>query len=150
WDSWRMPFDTDADWPKELQDAVTVYRQAWRAKMDDVNACIAENADPEELVDQPDVMKGVVRVSGPFTVEGVRPAELTLDTQGLLGGTAETLAGPNQELIVEQQNVNAYLRQMVHHLRVDGVTFLGNNHRRFARIEPLFETTTGSIVHAEG
>jgi adenine-specific DNA-methyltransferase len=32
--------------------------------MDEVNACIAANAELEELVDQPKVVRGVVRVSG--------------------------------------------------------------------------------------
>src|SRR2546427_781254 len=47
WGHWEVPFDTDPDWPKELQDAVTAYRQAWRTKMDEVNACIAANAEHE-------------------------------------------------------------------------------------------------------
>ncbi|HUT60219.1 MAG TPA: site-specific DNA-methyltransferase, partial [Phycisphaerae bacterium] len=54
WEHWEVPFDTDADWPKQLQEAVTEYRKAWRAKMDEVNACIAASAEPEELVDQPE------------------------------------------------------------------------------------------------
>lgn len=90
WEHWQVPFDTDPDWPKELADAVTAYRKAWRAKMDEVNACIAANAEQEELVDQPEVVKGVVRVSGPFTVEAVQPPELSLsdviDTLSPIGG----------------------------------------------------------------
>jgi hypothetical protein len=43
--------------------------------MDEVNACIAANAAQEELVDQPERDTKVLRVSGPFTVEGVIPAE---------------------------------------------------------------------------
>ncbi len=78
WEYWEVPFDTDPDWPAALQKAVTDYRAAWRAKMDEVNACIAANAEQEELVDQPETVPGV-RVSGPFTVEGVIPPELTGD-----------------------------------------------------------------------
>ena len=44
WEQWQVPFDTDPDWPKDLSRAVTDYRLAWRAKMDEVNACIAANA----------------------------------------------------------------------------------------------------------
>jgi adenine-specific DNA-methyltransferase len=79
WYHWEVPFDTDPDWPKALQDAVTGYRATWRTKMDEVNACIEANAEQEELVDQPEVRRGVVRVSGPFTVEAVQPQELSLD-----------------------------------------------------------------------
>jgi hypothetical protein len=39
--------------------------------MDEVNAAIEANADMEELVDQPLNAPGVVRVAGPFTMEGV-------------------------------------------------------------------------------
>ena len=78
WEHWSVPFDTDPDWPKACASAVTEYRKAWRAKMDEVNACIAANAEQEELVDQPEVVKGIVRVSGPFTVEAVQPAETSL------------------------------------------------------------------------
>ena len=145
---WTVPFDTDPDWPKALQDAVTAYRKAWRAKTDEVNQCIADNADQEELVDQPEVVNGVLRVSGPFTVEGVRPEELSLGEEGLFDPT------PNEfedgEAQVEVKNINAYLTLMVQHLRIDGLTFLGNKQRTFARLEPLFETQTGSIIHAEG
>ena len=53
WKEWEVPFDTDPDWPKELQEALIEYRKAWRQKMDEVNACISARADQEELVDQP-------------------------------------------------------------------------------------------------
>jgi hypothetical protein len=37
WKAWEVPFDTDPDWPKDLQipDGLS---PAWRAKMDEVNA----------------------------------------------------------------------------------------------------------------
>ena len=87
---WNLPFDIDPDWPKDLRDAVTAYRAAWRAKMDEVNACNQANAEPEELVDQPEARSGVVRVSGPFTVEAVQPQELSLDeAESPIGGAPE-------------------------------------------------------------
>src|SRR5919106_1834149 len=78
WEEWEVPFDADPDWPELLQEALRDYRQAWREKMDEVNACIAASADQEELADQPEIERGVVRVSGPFTVEAVQPAEESL------------------------------------------------------------------------
>jgi adenine-specific DNA-methyltransferase len=50
WEHWTVPFDTDFDWPTELFEAVAAYRRAWRARMDEVNACIAANAEQEELL----------------------------------------------------------------------------------------------------
>lgn len=152
WKEWEVPFDTDPDWPKPLQDALTDYRSAWRAKMDEVNACISENADMEELVDKPEPVNGVLRVSGPFTVEGVRPEELNLSDDGLFD------ASPNEDddeessdlAISNQQNLNAYLEKMVHLIRKDGLTFLNNRRRHFTQLDSLYDAATGTVLHAEG
>src|SRR5579871_5590421 len=79
WQHWEVPFDTDPEYPADLKKASEEYRAAWRAKMDEVNACIAANAEQEELVDQPEVDRKITRVSGPFTVEAVQPPEMSLD-----------------------------------------------------------------------
>ena len=119
--------------------------------MDEVNACIAANADQEELVDQPEVVKGVLRVSGPFTVEGVNPEELSLGEEGLFDGTPNEFEGAEDSADgYEVQNLHAYLDGMVRHIREDGLTFLNNQQRKFARVEPLFESATGTVLHAEG
>ena len=124
--------------------------------MDEVNACIAANADHEDLVDQPEVVNGVLRVSGPFTVEGVRPEELNLGEEGLFDGTPNTFEEDDAELAeaakADSRNQSAYLARMTQLLRADGVTFPDNQHRDFARIEPVFESTEsgGSLIHAEG
>lgn len=167
---WTVPFDTDADWPRELQEAVTAYRAAWRAKMDEVNACIAASAEQEELVDQPEVVRGIVRVSGPFTVEAVQPPEMTLGDnvdphtggEGLFAGDPDALpegfeprtlrvVEPRPEL--DTRNVSAYLDQMFRYLKADGVRFLNNKQMRWTRLEPLFEAGTAAAAagfHAEG
>lgn len=150
WYHWEVPFGTDPDWPTPLRDAVTSYRRAWRAKMDEVDACISANAEQEELFDQPEVVKGVVRVSGPFTVEGVRPEELSLGEKGLFDPTPNEFDDEPGAMDPRIVNLQAYLAKVVSGLRGDGVTFLGNNRKKFARIEPLFETATGSVIHAEG
>ena len=160
WYEWEVPFDTDEDWPEELQRAVTAFRKAWREKRDEVQACINANAPHEELVDDPHVTNDAVRVSGPFTVEGVMPAERALHEQSLFEGVPEHLTcdtrGRESAREVsrpeasELQNVSAYLHRMVKLLRDDGVTFPNNRHRAFARIEPLFEDGNGSGIHADG
>ena len=61
WQAWEVPFDTDPDWTETLQEALTDYRVAWRAKMDDVNKCIADASEGEELVDQPEVDRKRIR-----------------------------------------------------------------------------------------
>lgn len=161
WEHWQVPFDTDEAWPQELQTAVTDYREAWRAKMDEVNACIEANAEQEELVDQPVKMPGVVRVSGPFTVEAVQPPEMSLsdvtatfDGEGMFEGEPEALDSTFEVRVIEPlpemevKNTEAYLDQMIRLLRTDGVRFPNNKQMTFSRLEPLVGTDSG--LHAEG
>ena len=141
---WTVPFDADPDWPKELQTAVTGYRKAWRAKMDEVNACIAANATQEELIDQPEVVKGIVRVSGPFTVEAVQPLERSLGAmEGMFDGAPEEL-----EDTFDTKNVESYLDQMTRLLKLDGVRFPNNKEMAFSRLDRLTGQAGG--LHAEG
>ncbi len=160
WRHWQVPFDTDPDWPRALIDAVTAYRHAWRAKMDEVNECIAANADQEELVDQPQVVKGVTRVSGPFTVEAVQPPEMSLGDEQVFGFEGEpeemgTFDGGSVSVRMvetraelEAQNLDAYLDQMLRLLKTDGVRFPNNKQMKFSRLEPLFGNA--GFLHAEG
>jgi len=149
WHEWNVPFDVDGDWPESLRDALTAYRSAWRQKMDDVNACLAANAEIEEVLNRPETISGIVRVSGPFTVEGVRPEELSLGDNGLFDTTPNEAEG-DLEASDDADNSLTYLTQMVQHLRTDGLTFLGNQHRKFSSLDPLFEGGSGSLIHADG
>ncbi len=148
WEHWQVPFDADDAWPAELQQAVVAYRKAWRAKMDEVNDCIAKSADQEELVDQPQVVRNVTRVSGPFTVEGVIPEEMALTDEGIMDLT------PNEDddgdAAGEMQNIHAYLKGMVDAIRSDGLTFPNNKKGTFAEVTPLYEGGSFDAVHAEG
>lgn len=152
WREWEVPFDSDDAWPASLRDAVNDYRGAWRRKLDELDAAIASSAEQEELVDQPEIIKGIVRVSGPFTVEGVRPEELSLGEEGLFDGTPNEFEADESVLAAaaHQQNLQAYLERMVRLIRHDGLTFINNQHRKFSRVEPLFEAGTGTVLHAEG
>ncbi len=147
WYEWEAPFDTDPDWPEALQTALTAYRTAWRAKMDDVNAAIAANADNEELVDKPRIRKNVVRVSGPFTMEAVMPSELTLDEPSPMAGADEDLDGFAAESVADApQNTEAFLDKMLRLLAADGVRFPNNKVAVFSRLSPMGE----EFLHAEG
>ncbi|MBM3595507.1 MAG: hypothetical protein FJX31_06945 [Alphaproteobacteria bacterium] len=151
WYDWEVPFDTDPDWPKPLQDAVTAYRAAWRAKMDEVNTCISNNAEQEELVDQPEVVKGVVRVSGPFTVEGVIPEELSLTEDGAVTDLTPNEFEAEEKLDADrsrQQNAVAYIQRMIEKIRMDGVTFPNNKRMTFTKVESLVDGGEMSGVHA--
>ncbi len=134
WEEWEVPFDVDEVWPEALQEALLVYRKAWRAKMDEVNTCIAESAKQEELVDQPEIEKNLLRVSGPFTVESVQPPAQSLDSD------ATPIA-----LDTEPANAAAHLEQMYALLKTTGVDF-ENKKKKFARLDRLED----EVFHAEG
>ncbi len=152
WQEWEVPFDTDPDWPQPLQDALTAYRQAWRAKMDEVNACIEANAEQEELVDQPEIVKGVVRVTGPFTVESVRPLEDSLKGIGHeapdspIDGAPEELDDSFDLPERDVTNAASHIERMVALLRTDGLTFTGNKHLKFERLDGI----ESEFLHADG
>jgi len=141
WREWEVPFDADDEWPAGLRDALAAYRAAWRAKMDEVNAAIAANAEQEELVDQPEIVPGVVRVSGPFTVEAVMPAVEPLDAgESPIDGDhddLETFSDGAAAGGAEPANADAYLDRILRYLRSDGVRFPNNNVAAFARLDPL-------------
>jgi len=156
WEHWEIPFDTDPDWPKELQNTVTEYRNAWRTKMDEVNTCIEGAAKHEDLVDQPKIEKKIIRVSGPFSVESVQPPEISLDETspqeepGLFDGAPDELEDTFDSDIRQrdQQNAQTYIDSMIRLLRMDGVCFLDNRQMKFTRLEPIHGDAAG--IHAEG
>lgn len=168
WQEWEVPFDTDPDWPAALQEALTAYRKAWREKMDEVNACIKANAEQEELVDQPELLRGVVRVSGPFTVESVRPPENNPEpppAESPIGGAPEELDtfsgvkegsgsyGSQGSGSITAANAAGHIDRMLMLLREDGITFLGNKHvklKRLDRVDSTFLHAEGEFAHEDG
>lgn len=151
WREWEVPFDTDADWPQPLQAAVKAFREAWRAKMDEVNAAIAASAEQEELVDQPIVIKGVTRVTGPFTVESVRPPEISADPAKPDAADGSPIGGePAGNLPTfepeEERNLSAHVDRMLSLLKQDGITFLGNKHIKLERLD----RADHPMIHGEG
>jgi len=132
--------------------------------MDEVNACIKANAEPEELVDQPEVRRGVVRVSGPFSVEAVQPQEFSLDDGASpIGGVPEPdeetfdigkgeaampPAGIGEDREVDSKNADTYIGNMSRLLRLDGVRFPDNKEMKFTRLDPM--GARSATIHAEG
>lgn len=146
WKHWSLPFDTDPDWSDALIASVDAYLEAWRAKMTEVNECIATNAEQTELVDQPKIVKGVVRVSGPFTVEAVQPPELS---PGQLEEAESPIGGAPEELSTfDAKNAESYLDHMQQLLEMDGVRFPDNKEKAFSRLERVMGSD--GAIHAEG
>lgn len=167
WYEWEVPFDSDPEWPQPLRDALAEYRAAWRQKMDEVDTAISARAEQEELVDQPYVTKGVTRVSGPFTIEGVIPVEESIDLEepspvdefdaeldtfeeGSEGTQVTTFAGVEHLSHADKEpaNAEAYVDKMLRLLDQDGVLFTGTGNKtiKFDRLE-RYPTPE---FHAEG
>ena len=144
---WQVPFSINHEWPQLLSESITKYREIWFQMKTDLNNCIAENAEQIEIFDQPAIASGVIRVAGPFTVEGVRPEELSLDKNGELFDPTPNEFEVNDEQGSYAQNASAYLDRMLQLIRQDGVTFPNNEHRKFSFVERLEESD--SALHAE-
>jgi adenine-specific DNA-methyltransferase len=59
------------DWPDAAKDALRRFWELKRQKREEIDKNIQHNAPQETLYDQPKVVRGVVRVTGPFTVEAI-------------------------------------------------------------------------------
>ncbi len=142
-DHWDVPFDIDAEYPVSFGHAIEKYRAIWREKMTDVNSCILANAEQVELVDHPEIVRGVVRVSGPFTVEGVIPAEFNLDE-------SSPIESPYGELETFDIAANAvsFIDNLYSLLKREGVLFSGNKLKKFESLRSY--DGGGGIIHFEG
>ena len=146
WREWEVPFDSDPTWPEDLTEALTAYREAWRSKMVEVNDCIEANAESEELVDSPEVVRGTVRVAGPFTMEGVIALEEGPDTP--IGSAPDELEAFDSEQVgLIATNAEAHLDKVLRLLRATGVDFAGSARMKFKEMEPV---TGPTRIHAEG
>ena len=151
WREWEVPYDIDSDWPLALQQGVTAFREAWRLKMKEVNAAIAASAEQEELVNEPIVIKGVTRVTGPFTVESVRPPEVSADPTKPDAADGSPIGGaPATSLDTwapeEEKNLSAHVDRMLNLLRQDGITFIGNKHVKL----DCLDRADHPMIHGEG
>ncbi len=156
WKEWEVPFDTDEDWTNELKTSLNAYRATWREKIDEINAVIAANAEQEELVDKPEIIKNVVRVSGAFTVESVMPLETSLGVDQSLTDQApieepeseiETFEATQPVSFDATNNAESYLEKMMRLLIADGVRFPNNKVAKFMRLDFL---QGNEFLNAEG
>jgi len=136
---WEVPFDFPEDWPEAARKPFKAFREAKRAMQKEMDDSIARNSEQETLYDQPYVKRGVVRVSGPFTVEAIPPPSLEAMEETPIGGAPEVEGEPS---VTPTEHIETLIEQ----LRKDGVTFPDNKKMVFASL-----TGCGSgVIHAEG
>ncbi len=78
------------DWPPEAREALRRFWEAKRAKRREIDESIQRNAPQETLYDRPKVVRGLVRVSGPFTVEAIPVPAVEDPTQAPIPQFEET------------------------------------------------------------
>jgi len=71
WQEWEVPREEAKDWPEEAREAHRRFWELKRKKRQEIDESIRRNAPSEDLRDRPRIRRGVVRVSGPFTVEAI-------------------------------------------------------------------------------
>jgi adenine-specific DNA-methyltransferase len=99
---------------------------------------IAQNEphDKETLFDKPEIDRKKIRVSGPFTVEGIPQLYATERDEGQVV----------PETITQYGNAENHINTLIELLRKDGVTFPANKRMKFENFIPV----SGGFIHAEG
>ena len=120
-------------WPAAAAEALRRFWEAKRAKRQEIDASIQRNAPRETLYDRPKVVRGVVRVSGPFTVEAIPVPAVEDPTQAPI---------PQFEVQEAQERISDrggdYLTDMIGLLRQQGgVLFPGGKRMALENIRPL-------------
>ena len=122
-----------------------------------IRAIVAENAEQELLIDQPEIDRSVVRVTGPFTIEAVpapavRPITevmiqsqpVSLDEQPTLPGVGDLELQPKlqftEDVSVARFGETLRQRQWRDELLACGIRGKGGQRIQFARLEPLGAT----------
>jgi len=143
-------------------EAVPIHEAWWtarRQRQTEIDTSIARNADVEFLVDRPVMVKNVVRVAGPFTVDSLSPHRvLSADgddpfflaqleaaaDEGETISTTRFAVKPAEEIAVESDD---FVRVVLDNLKTAGVGNTKKNERlRFTALRPF----PGRYVNAEG
>jgi adenine-specific DNA-methyltransferase len=141
------------DWPDAAKDALRRFWERRRQKRKEIDESIQRNAPQETLYDQPKVVRGVVRVTGPFTVEAIPVPAVEDPTQAPIpqsedsvgaGSPASPDAGQPQRdaPTTEPGRINDrggdYLTMMIDLLRQQrSILFPHDKRLELAHIQPL-------------
>jgi len=148
WEEWEVPRDAEKGWPAEAKKAHKEWWALRRKRQQAIDDEIARAAPRERLFDQAEVERGVVRVSGPFTVEGIPFVALAEDVAPLAADArADDLArrrgrgdGPVADVAGD------HVATLVELLRRDGVTFPGG---KTLEVPGIRAVKSAGFLHAE-
>jgi adenine-specific DNA-methyltransferase len=121
------------DWSEDAKHALRRFWELKRAKRQEIDASIQRNAPQETLYDRPQVVRGKVRVSGPFTVEAIPVPTVEDPTQAPIPQLE-----PEEAQVRISDRGGDYLTTMINLLKKQGgVLFPGNKRLELADIRPL-------------
>lgn len=139
WREWEVPRETDEGWNQKTTKAHEEFWCLKRQKQKEIDDSIQRNAPQETLYNDPQPVKGVVRVSGPFTVEAIPPAYVEEEPTG---DDDEATPEPRYDT----HGAEAHIPTLIELLRKDGLTLKKKQRKQFATLTPR----SGGVLHAEG
>jgi len=136
-----MPPET---WRAKAKEALRLFWELKRKKRQEIDDSIQRNAPQEVLYDRPRVVRGVVRVTGPFTVEAIPvpavedPTEAPIPQFEDSVGVDPRVYPPTTEPGRISDRGGDYLTTMINLLKQQGgVLFPGGKKLELANIRPL-------------
>ncbi|RLG20546.1 site-specific DNA-methyltransferase, partial [Candidatus Micrarchaeota archaeon] len=141
WKEWEVPREAEESWSKEAEEAHERFWNLKREKRREIDESIKRNAQKETLYDRPKVKRGVVRVSGPFTVEAIPVPAVEDPTQTPIPKFEEEV-----HTRVSDRGGN-FLTTLLNLLKQQGgILFPGGRKMEVQNLRPL----NVGMLHAEG
>jgi len=142
-ETWSVPRSLGDGWSETARRLHEAFWKAKTARQAEIDTSMSRNADVEYLHDRPYAQKGVVRVTGPFTVESLSPHRVLPtheEDEALLEGIAE-LSGepvpPRRKLRTKPDGSDDFVRAVLDNLQKAGVQNTRKNERlTFATLRP--------------
>jgi len=141
WKEWEVPREAEESWSKEAKEAHERFWNLKREKRREIDESIKRNAQKETLYDRPKVKRGVVRVSGPFTVEAIPVPAVEDPTQTPIPKFEEEV-----HTRISDRGGN-FLTTLLNLLKQQGgILFPGGKKMELQNLRPL----NVGMLHAEG
>lgn len=135
---WEIPLKVPEEWDERARELHRQFKEVKLKKKREIDESIQKNAPQETLYDRPKVKRGVVRVSGPFTVEAIPMPVIADPDESPIPQFEEQEAGP-------RSIAGDYLASMIELISKNGVVFPGGRRMELANMRPL----SLGILHAE-
>lgn len=139
---WEVPHELPEEWPTAAHGPFAAFHAARKAMQREMDRSIAAHADQETLYDQPEVDRGKLRISGPFTVEAVP----TPTVQGLDEAQQPAVADASIARSGESARQHGWRDELLK----TGIRGKGGQMIRFAELETLPTGEGFKHLHCSG